>query len=409
MSMDALPDELLLHVFAMVTPEQDDSRSTLRLLQLRAVSRRWRRLLQSPAAWRHRRLSLVVTQHALGCGAPALRLLPALHTLRLFLDYGSSRESRAVVQDLAASQCQIRSLVIRTSISTLTSGLLRQVIQKRRQTLQEVDLELTLNSAKSDASVILGAVADLPNLKSLALGQECSIGGPYPSLYFNSGKLNRLERLVLRNHLNPLLIMSLIVQNKDTLVEVDAGNYNVFECLALCPALRRVSVSSARDDLLLLLQRPRLDVLEVRCQGSRTLSQLSLLLPRASPPALERLRVRLSYRPEYNSLFGLHHMSAPLLERISALVVDGRCYTSRRHFLACLERMPRLEELRLDSVYDLDFETVAVDWTETTVPLLRELHVHTPARRIPRDWAPRLQARRPQLHICTDPSCGSRH
>ncbi|KAJ1520305.1 hypothetical protein ONE63_004504 [Megalurothrips usitatus] len=107
MSMDALPDELLLHVFAMVTPEQDDSRSTLRLLQLRAVSRRWRRLLQSPAAWRHRRLSLVVTQHALGCGAPALRLLPALHTLRLFLDYGSSRESRAVVQDLAASQCQV--------------------------------------------------------------------------------------------------------------------------------------------------------------------------------------------------------------------------------------------------------------------------------------------------------------
>lgn len=221
-AVDALPDELLLHILSFVA----DARTLLYAVPL--VCRRWHRLHRDPAAWSRVHLSCMVDDEE---DAWVLRHAPAARTLRLDGHHEDDREGRGSVRHcvraLGRSRVAVgrRLTVTEHAVHTLASSdptiptiVLDRLLRQQSDGLRDLDLFVSPFVCFNDegwdedeealyvtefaaplASVpaVLAAVRTLRRLERLTLragdGRACRYGGePHPAA---AGGLRRLAEL----------------------------------------------------------------------------------------------------------------------------------------------------------------------------------------------------------------------
>lgn len=384
-----LPDEVLEEVLALTQDTTWADAGAQGLLRLRRVCKRWDRLIRSPGAWRYCEVRMCKPQ-------AGLRLLPRIPRLHVTA-YKDARGPAVLKALLAAHHCQVDFLKL--TFEACDKDLVKLVVDvllARQQTLQGLDLEMSVCYKKVDTSKIYAAADGCSKLEEFRIGNSSRGGG---NLNYAFRGLTALRRLTVRNNVRPELVDSLLEASKDTLTSVYLGReVKLRATLVRCTGLRQLSLEP-QPGLDLLHQLARLDVLTVTCRGVKKLRLFVNYLKQAPAEVPRRVRLTLDFiEPKFTL-----RQAAPSLGRVCYLSLNGHVFISWKSFLECLHMMPHLEELSVQNSWSsrdnnhqhgIDFNALVGSWTEETVPKLRKLYV---SGSDDPDWVEELKEMRPKL------------
>lgn len=236
--VDVLPDEVLLLVLSRM--------SSVDLLPLRLVSRRWDELVLSPAVWCRRRLSTSYFYRLADVGTNnLLRISFVLYNAPTmdFVDLrgGSFSEMKCVNNALLHGRCQMRALRCSLNLTHATEDVILSFLERVRKTQE---LNLTLEGAHKED--VLDAIDNAP-LKTLALRAPWYSHCRLSLEDFEFRKLQTLKTLVLFDKVLSLeLQRNLVSCNRDSLREVLCLPMLV-PALAECTHLVNVTVKACAD------------------------------------------------------------------------------------------------------------------------------------------------------------------
>lgn len=400
--IDSLPDELLLLVLALLPAPHaprwkweraGDSVDAQWLLRLRLVCRRWSRLVLDAAVWRHRKLTVR------SYDSPAQRM--ALHAVPVLRQLDVSRagdQTRAVLETLAVSKCQIPCLTVATNVSKLSVGLVCTILKRNGPVLRELRLSLRVVHRLSDPSPIMSRVNRLQNLQRLTLDMSSSLYVDAPTLGYRFSRLRSLKALTLGRGLEMSLIKSLLVANRDNLLDLDCGDHDLFRKLSRwCPSLGSLT-AVATDSMASLADLSRLDRLVI---DVRTPAHALLLQDVLDGPALSRTALHVLATVREDGAFDEVAQLSPrsLRLRCSGVTAEG--------FAHCLQHMADLEELHIH--FDIWspgklLSAIVARWPRGALPALRALHL---GGSVPWESRRALSAAlRPGARLCVSCTCG---
>ncbi|XP_052128765.1 uncharacterized protein LOC127750639, partial [Frankliniella occidentalis] len=387
-TIDALPDELLAAVLALVPLYRSDGSS---LLELRLVSKRWKHVVRSEAVWAHRSLS--ITSLPRSSNMAALRLVPAIRSLKLEARLGKPLLRLRRLAD--TEECKIMELTVSIQLHKQSADLLSETLQRRRLQLRDIVLRLVLSKATSDPSPVLAALERLPELRRLTIDSDDGRKKPRVVNYqFNN--FHKLQFLYLGKNLSENLVKSSIQAAKNTLREAYCSEtgLDVGQDVASCPLVTTTSFQVGPGlEKIRKGQSSALETLTVICRDQYQLQQLSTFLenPEGLPCWID---VKLDLE-EPDQCRALLREAGPSLRGVKTLSIKGAAGVEARELAMVLLHMANLVSLEL-SDSGLDMGQLVGALTALHAPALERLKFRgTGSMR----WVRDLRLLRPGLRI----------